>query len=1220
MKKQRSTSNSSSESSGDSSLYSGNGGGGSGRGSPMSPASSASQTTINRSIGSPVKSGNGVKGIAKIELFRQGGTQYEPQTMVSRNLREETAINASYVQVSGNGYNGSANNVMGNGSNDVIFFIERPLEKIDERHTESESEPDNDTDETNNSNDNEFKKKVDNRSTLTTDCETKDKIEEKDAIACENVSEQNLSYETKSVDCPEPKTVENDNKLDLVASKSTTIDVYDEPEKGEKISPSSPKESLLIQRRFSEHKSFEMEDIPDENPIKCHPEGLAQIKNRGGGKFVHAQTSSQLPPRHFHHKQHHHHEHLHYRVRHFDNKQLSRKSKLEYPIVRHHPLFAKQPKSGCQSNFSSLLLGQNVRVIRRSKATAVSPSNDNVGLGDDTMQKYGGFEIFNPETDDLSDSDEELDDNFDRDNNDILWNNSKNGVSVGLPLKLNKDDDTSESTSSSSSPDSNDSVESVVSARTDERLSAMNTTKATGSPISPNSKSSSASITPVQSNSLVRTKTSPSPSPVLQHQQLQQQTSTTPSILLITEISDKEDEENSKSFDEAEENIDEVRDDEPDLQTVDDETDQEEVRNVRPSSPIKHSQSLDEKPSTTKVDEFILRSERRRQSLMNLLGENQNVITNIKGKMGGTGLSSSESSGSIRSCSYDTSPLSENVKRTLDKIQEVTVGDELDEPSKEAKILMKSEKEVVGEELTPTDSKVVEEMDELISKLKPISEIREKAKKDNSDPDVKSTKKEEESNVSTEAVVIQDTCIKGDTNDSDELIGKLTGAKPKKITSRKSTSQSQPSIVAPDLKLNPIKSPKHSLPSIVIPQHTNVNIPSSSPLKRSPLSPIMRLPRPANRGRLDKARSVSPSSCGAPHEIRVFRQSSVPTRFDETLFPYQPDLLSPKANGRESKGKKKGQLLQPCIKEEDSQKQGEQSCLDVVSPSISDVSGSGLHSSRESLCGSFESFEQNRHQISSGKSKSPSPCRSEKSRNSSGTLSSNEGDTKRREFSVSIVKDSCSTHHSKGDLISISSGLASKNQSRPLKETSMSDHAGNVQKPSNDDLLATEYLISTTVPEVNSSGSSRSISKESSLECPYEPSLGLEKLNELDPRYNESKRRRSSGASTSVMGSCNSDTDTTSQSGVGMAASLPYRRFDISYGHPPSRSHRVAAGRDDSVESTTSLGIPSAKSSAQYSDTSSLLSHRFSTISMSSNVSSSDISFGNMTSGSFRFQ
>ncbi len=40
-------------------------------------------------------------------------------------------------------------------------------------------------------------------------------------------------------------------------------------------------------------------------------------------------------------------------------------AKFDYPIVRHNPLFAKQ-KSGERSNLSSLLLGQNVRVIRRS--------------------------------------------------------------------------------------------------------------------------------------------------------------------------------------------------------------------------------------------------------------------------------------------------------------------------------------------------------------------------------------------------------------------------------------------------------------------------------------------------------------------------------------------------------------------------------------------------------------------------------------------------------------------------------------------------------------------------------------------------------------------------------------------------------------------------------------------------------------------------------------
>ena len=112
LKKQRSTSNSS-ESSDPST--------GSGRGSPMSPAG-------NR-IGSPVKCINGksIKGppaIAKIELFRQSGLQLEPQTIVTRNLSD-------------NGNNASGG--------EMIFYIERPLEKIEERHTESESETEQDS-------------------------------------------------------------------------------------------------------------------------------------------------------------------------------------------------------------------------------------------------------------------------------------------------------------------------------------------------------------------------------------------------------------------------------------------------------------------------------------------------------------------------------------------------------------------------------------------------------------------------------------------------------------------------------------------------------------------------------------------------------------------------------------------------------------------------------------------------------------------------------------------------------------------------------------------------------------------------------------------------------------------------------------------------------------------------------------------------------------------
>ena len=61
-------------------------------------------------------------------------------------------------------------------------------------------------------------------------------------------------------------------------------------------------------------------------------------------------------------------------------------------LYRHHPLFAKQSKTG-QSNFSSLLMGNNVRIIRGQSLSSNESMDDR-------------FEIFNPEVDD-SDSDNE---------------------------------------------------------------------------------------------------------------------------------------------------------------------------------------------------------------------------------------------------------------------------------------------------------------------------------------------------------------------------------------------------------------------------------------------------------------------------------------------------------------------------------------------------------------------------------------------------------------------------------------------------------------------------------------------------------------------------------------------------------------------------------------------------------------------------------------------
>ena len=1239
LKKQRSTSNSSSESSGESSLNSGNGGGGeeSGHGSPMSPASNPSLAAQARAFGSPVKSGNGTKGtIAKLELFRQGGTQYEPQTMVTRNLREESTINTTagnYVHVSG-----SKNNIVGNGNNDVIFYIERPLEKIEERHSESETEIDKDTEDENEPTDDQELSLIEEEGTMT------------DATSKENAT-QNKETGTQGTKYNQDGEImgsENDisvslsdlkkTKLAVTLGKNTIPTVHNKDAKSSVVSSGARADDIFVKRRLSEHKSFEMEDIPDENPIRCHPEGFAQIQNhKGGRKFTHPHhaSSQQLPPRHFHHKQPRHiNENLRHRARHTDQKQLSRKSKNEYPIVRHHPLFAKQPKPGGQSNFSSLLLGQNVRVIRRSKATTVSTPEDNVYPGGETMQKLTGFEIFNPETDDLSDSDEELDDGrFDDENNDTDWNEPKSTVTPSLSINLNNENVCSQSTSSSSSssPDSNDSVESVVSARTDDaqRLSAAHMGKKAGSPISPNSKSSSASITPNQSSSFLVSQTSHSPTPVLQQQQLQQPTETTPSILLITEMSDKEEDCNNQNREDNNAVTQKVdKDVTVDEKSVEQNISQQVVEPKTPksTSPMQHSQSLDEKvQGAKKVDDFSIRSERRRQSLMSLLGENQSVIINIKGKMGvGVGLSSSDSSNSVKTSSRDTSPLDETikpVKKALGKIQEVpAIEDSFVELEDGMRQCGDDNSELVMRPVIKVN--VNRDLDRRFDDPK----LEQSSNLDQIDSNPShSTPKEEgmvfkgnENILSLSSTDTSNVLSKHLKDDRDELIGKLTGAKPKKTAVSKDATTSEKTLDTGKEVQSPnlVKTKSATLSYIMTPIASS-NGSSPNLLKGSTISPGMRLPRPANRGRLDKARSVSPSSCATPHEVKVFRQSSVPTRFDEVLVQeQQSEFRAIKGHGRESIHVRRGKLLQPCILEEDWKKSQPTNQIDIVSPIASDVSGSALQSSRESLCGSFESYEPHRHQISSGKSKSPSPSRSEKSRNSSGTVNSIDGDAKKKEKTQSLPRESNLSPNIKTETDVQVSSVTSKKYPIPQKELSLSEFMATLPRTSNDDLLATEYLLCGKALEPKSSGSSRSMSKESSVECPVDPNLCFEKLSDLDPRYNDTKRRGSSGASTSIIGSCNSDTDTTSQSGI--AATLPYRRFDIT--NPahvaPSRSHRKSAARDDSIESTTSLGIVSAKSSVQYSDTSSLQSHRFSTISMSSNVSSSDISFGRMTSGS----
>ena len=76
--------------------------------------------------------------MSKIDLFKQSGTQYEPQTIVSRNLQDPSQVNVSTFGTAESATSAAT-------SNRALYFIDRPLEKIEERHTESESEGEQDS-------------------------------------------------------------------------------------------------------------------------------------------------------------------------------------------------------------------------------------------------------------------------------------------------------------------------------------------------------------------------------------------------------------------------------------------------------------------------------------------------------------------------------------------------------------------------------------------------------------------------------------------------------------------------------------------------------------------------------------------------------------------------------------------------------------------------------------------------------------------------------------------------------------------------------------------------------------------------------------------------------------------------------------------------------------------------------------------------------------------
>ena len=118
--------------------------------------------------------------------------------------------------------------------------------------------------------------------------------------------------------------------------------------------------------RIPEHKSFELEDLPSETPINCHPVGLAErvesLVEKENSQF------SEQP------------EHV---------------SRFNYPIVKHHPLFAKSRK--VRSGISSLLVGENIEFSRKQGQSS-SQGVQTVRKG---TPKLLTFEIYNPETDDL---------------------------------------------------------------------------------------------------------------------------------------------------------------------------------------------------------------------------------------------------------------------------------------------------------------------------------------------------------------------------------------------------------------------------------------------------------------------------------------------------------------------------------------------------------------------------------------------------------------------------------------------------------------------------------------------------------------------------------------------------------------------------------------------------------------------------------------------------
>ena len=428
---------------------------------------------------SPTKTGIPGKTLTKIELFRQSVGAFETHAIVSRNVGEDV-ISCSET---------------------VYCLTDRTLEKIDERHTESESEAEKD--------------QIVPPSLIIQSANVDEEIKEeqvKEEVQGNNTIPFVLEPITEIL---EPITENEPKELqEQEIPKEKVVDVKPEGQENSKESEVPPVK--FLQRRLSSQKSYEAEDMLDKQPQTSPDKSRPAVKRRLKSSKERQRAKKPLPP----------------------------KLKYDYPIVRHHPLFAKQGKPGEKSNnFSSLLMGKNVRIIRGQSLS----SNDSF---DDR------FDLFNPELDD-SDSD-----------------NDGPSISSGEE----------NSSSESSSCDSNNSVESVVSA-------------------SKASVSLKEEISPCPS---VKEDISPCPS-------AKEDISPCPSA--------KEDISPSPS-----------------------------AKEISPSVPVKEDVSNpDEREDTFEEIPFEIskRAEKRRESLMSLLDENQSVI-GIIGRRRQLSLSASSSASSLK--------------------------------------------------------------------------------------------------------------------------------------------------------------------------------------------------------------------------------------------------------------------------------------------------------------------------------------------------------------------------------------------------------------------------------------------------------------------------------------------------------------------------------------------------------------------------------------------